>query len=49
MGSDKMKKLAWTTLALGAAYLLQNKESRQKLMRQFQGLNPNSGNSRNAR
>lgn len=38
-----MKKLALTTLALGAAYLLRNKESRQKLMRQFQGLNPNSG------
>jgi hypothetical protein len=36
------KKLAMTTVALGAAYLLRNKDSRQKLMRQFQGLIPNS-------
>ena len=31
-------KLAWTTLALGAAYLLRNDKSRQKLMDQFRSL-----------
>ncbi|WP_173427683.1 hypothetical protein [Aneurinibacillus tyrosinisolvens] len=30
------KKMMMTTLALGTAYLLRNKESRQKLMNQFQ-------------
>ena len=32
------KKLMMTTLTLGAAYLLRNKDSRQKLMGQFQTL-----------
>lgn len=31
-------KLAWTTLALGAAYLLRNDKSRQKIKEQFQAL-----------
>ncbi|MDQ6597323.1 hypothetical protein [Bacillus salipaludis] len=30
------KNLMMTTVALGAAYLLRNKKSRQKLMGQFQ-------------
>ncbi|WP_256218353.1 hypothetical protein [Bacillus sp. MUM 116] len=30
------KNLMMTTAALGAAYLLRNKKSRQKLMNQFQ-------------
>lgn len=37
------KKLAVTTVALGAAYLLRNKNSRQKLMNQVQALIPNFG------
>ncbi|WP_286179946.1 hypothetical protein [Neobacillus cucumis] len=32
------KNLMMTTVALGAAYLLRNKKSRQKLMGQFQSL-----------
>lgn len=38
--AEKMKnnKLAMTTLALGAAYLLRNKDSRQKLKDQFSSL-----------
>ncbi|MGG1401000.1 MULTISPECIES: hypothetical protein [Bacillus] len=32
------KNLMMTTVALGAAYLLRNKKSRQKLMGQFQTL-----------
>ncbi|XJZ28788.1 hypothetical protein ACF5W4_08375 [Bacillota bacterium Lsc_1132] len=32
------KKLMMTTVTLGAAYLLRNKDARQKLMGQFQAL-----------
>lgn len=32
------KKLMMTTVTLGAAYLLRNKDARQKLMNQFQSL-----------
>lgn len=32
------KKLMMTTAALGAAYLLRNEKSRNKLMNQFQAL-----------
>ena len=34
----KRRNIAMTTLALGAAYLLRNEKSRQKLMSQFQAL-----------
>ncbi|MDR7000682.1 hypothetical protein [Neobacillus niacini] len=34
----KRKNLMMSTVALGAAYLLRNKKSRQKLMGQFQSL-----------
>ncbi|MGG3470718.1 hypothetical protein ABES02_24930 [Neobacillus pocheonensis] len=32
------KKLMMATVGLGAAYLLRNKKSRQKLMNQFQAM-----------
>ncbi|WP_181884384.1 hypothetical protein [Neobacillus piezotolerans] len=32
------KKMLMTTVALGAAYLMRNKESRDKLMNQMQSL-----------
>lgn len=32
------KKMVMTTVALGAAYLMRNKESRDKLMNQMQSL-----------
>ncbi|MBP1155802.1 hypothetical protein ACVLD2_000278 [Paenibacillus sp. PvR052] len=31
-----MRKMIWTAISMGAAYLLRNKEARQKLMTQFQ-------------
>lgn len=33
-----MRKALWTAAGVGAAYLLRNKDSRQKLMDQFQTL-----------
>lgn len=39
-------KLAVTTVALGAAYLLRNKESRQKLKEQFQSFMNSSKKSK---
>lgn len=35
-GLPMKNKLAFTTVALGAAYLMRNKEARQKLKQQFQ-------------
>ncbi|WP_172797573.1 hypothetical protein [Bacillus sp. FJAT-27445] len=32
------KKMLMTTVALGAAYLMRNKESREKIMNQMQSL-----------
>lgn len=44
-----MKKTLWTAVGVGAAYLLRNKDSRQKLMDQFQSMKGRylSGNSKN--
>ncbi|WP_170308017.1 hypothetical protein [Paenibacillus dakarensis] len=33
-----MRKALWTAVGAGAAYLLRNKDSRQKLMQQFQSM-----------
>lgn len=33
-----MRKALWTAAGVGAAYLLRNKDSRQKLMNQFQSM-----------
>ncbi|WP_165820902.1 hypothetical protein [Pueribacillus theae] len=42
----KKNKLAMTTVALGAAYLLRNKDSRQKLKEQFQSFMNSSRKSK---
>ncbi|WP_257958813.1 hypothetical protein [Bacillus sp. V3-13] len=40
------KKLMMTTIALGTAFLLRDKKSRQKLKEQFQAFSGRSGKSR---
>ena len=43
-----MKKIAMTALGLGAAYLMRNKDARDKLLKQFESLAPKNSMQKNS-